>query len=584
MRSNGRPFSQWRSLSAVDAIKQAYAAMREADDPAIFISVKNEEKALAEAEALDTAGPAGKPLFGLPFAVKDNIDVAGMETTAACREFAHTAEASAFAVARLEAAGAICIGKTNLDQFATGLVGVRSPYGVPKNALDPALVPGGSSSGSAVAVAKGIAAFSLGTDTAGSGRIPAGMNGIVGLKPSVGLLSATGMVPACRTLDTISVFAPTVADAAEATAVAQGYDAADFMSRELPLAGVSPLPPHFTVGVPLPEQRQFFGDAASKAAYEADLETLASLGATIREMDFEPLHAVARLLYEGPWVAERYHAIRDIIENRPEVLHPVTRAIIGGATKFNAVDAFDATYRLETLRREVAPILAGIDCLAVPTVPAFYTVAQVEADPVTLNSNLGTYTNFVNLLDLAAISVPVGERSDGLPSSLTLIGKAGSDAQLAGYAAALEAGARPQDEPVAPEGTIELAVVGAHLSGMPLNHELTSRNGVFLKATTTAPDYKFYALAGTVPPKPGLLRVESGKGERIAVEVWALTPDAFGTFVAGIPVPLGIGTLTLDDDTSVKGFIVEAEAVKSARDISSYGSWRAFMADTAKAS
>ncbi|MCI5076153.1 allophanate hydrolase [Oricola sp.] len=581
MRSNGRPFSWWRSLSAVEAVRQAYDAIRAANDPAIFIALKDEEAALAEAAALDAAGPEGKPLFGLPFAVKDNIDVAGMPTTAACPDFAHDVETSAFTVARLEEAGAICIGKTNLDQFATGLVGVRSPYGVPKNALDPALIPGGSSSGSAVAVAIGAAAFSLGTDTAGSGRIPAGMNGIVGLKPSVGLLSATGMVPACRTLDTISVFAPTVADAAEATAVAQGYDAADFMSRTLPSAGVLPLPPHFTVGVPLPEQRQFFGDAKSQAAFEADLETLAGLGAIIREIDFEPLHAVARLLYEGPWVAERYHAIREIIETRPDVLHPVTRKIIGGADGITAVDTFDAIYKLQTLKRAVQPTLAGLDCLAAPTVPAVYTVAEVEADPVQLNSNLGTYTNFVNLLDLAAISVPVGTRADGLPSSLTLIGPAGSDARLAGYAAALEAGARPEAVPAAPEGSITLAVVGAHLSGMPLNHELTDRNAVFLRALTTTADYRLYALDGTVPPKPGLLRVEAGTGETIAIELWALSPEAFGTFVANIPAPLGIGTLALEDGSSAKGFLVEAEAVKTARDISSYGSWRAFIADGA---
>jgi len=579
VRSNGRPFSEWRTLTAVDAIRRSYEAIRAANDPAAFISLKDEEKALAEAAALDAAGPEGKPLFGLPFAVKDNIDVAGLQTTAACPDFAHMAEKSAFVVERLEDAGAICIGKTNLDQFATGLVGVRSPYGVPKNALDPALIPGGSSSGSAVTVATGAVAFSLGTDTAGSGRIPAGLNGIVGLKPSVGLLSATGMVPACRTLDTISIFAVTVADAAEAAAVAQAYDASDFMSRELPPAGVSPMPPQITVGVPLPGQRQFFGDSKSQKAYEADLETLASLGATIREIDFEPLHAVARLLYEGPWVAERYHAIREIIEERPDVLHPVTRKIIGGAQGITAVDTFDAIYKLQTMKRAVTPILAGLDCLAVPTVPAVYTVAQLEADPVQLNSNLGTYTNFVNLLDLAAISVPVGEREDGLPSSLTLIGAAGSDARLAGYAAALEAGARTDDAVTVPAGHIAVAVVGAHLSGMPLNHELTSRNALFLQALSTTPDYRLFALPGTVPPKPGLLRVEKGKGEKIAVELWALSPEAFGTFVASIPAPLGIGTLTLEDGTSAKGFLVEAEAVKGAKDISAYGSWRSFMAE-----
>lgn len=338
------------------------------------------------------------------------------------------------------------------------------------------------------------------------------------------------------------------------------------------------MPPQVRVGVPLPAQRQFFGDAASEKAFAADLETFAALGAIIHEIDFKPFHAVARLLYEGPWVAERFHAIRDIIETRTEVMHPITRTIIGGATKFTAVDAFDATYRLAALKRGLQPILTGLDCLAVPTVPAFYTVAQVEADPVQLNSNLGTYTNFANLLDLAAISVPVGRRTDGLPSSLTLIGQAGCDAKLAGYAAALESGARIESEAAFADGAIPIAVVGAHLSGMPLNHELTSRGAIFLREAETAPDYRLYALNGTVPPKPGLIRVEKGAGEAIALELWALSSAAFGSLVASIPAPLGIGTLRLEDSTNAKGFLVEPEALRDARDISSYRSWRAFLA------
>jgi allophanate hydrolase len=485
---------------------------------------------------------------------------------------------SAFAVARLEAAGAICIGKSNLDQFATGLVGVRSPYGVPRNSIREDLIPGGSSSGSAVAVGAGIAAFSLGTDTAGSGRIPAGLNGIVGLKPSLGMLSATGMMPACRTLDTISIFAASTTDAALATSVAQAYDAADFMSRQLPDAGVSAPGKSFTVGVPRRDQRQFFGDAAAQAAYEADLETLAALGGEIEEIDFEPFHAVARLLYEGPWVAERYHAVRDLIESNPSALHPVTHKIISGASKISAVDTFDAIYKLSDMKRQVAPVIERLDCFAVPTLPAAYTVAEVEADPVQLNSNLGTYTNFVNLLDMAGISVPVGIRSDGLPSSLTLIGPAGSDAFLAGVGQRLESGVIEANEIASRPGEILICVVGAHLSGMPLNHELTSRKARLVAATRTAPDYALHALSGTVPPKPGLARVKPGNGVSIEVEVWALDAAGFGSFVDGVPAPLGIGTVRLEDGTQVNGFIAEGIAIEEATDISSFGSWRRYIA------
>jgi allophanate hydrolase len=468
------------------------------------------------------------------------------------------------------------IGKTNLDQFATGLVGVRSPYGVPKNVLDPKLIPGGSSSGSAVAVAAGIVDFALGTDTAGSGRIPAGMNGIVGLKPSLGLLSSTGMVPACRTLDTISVFARTVTLAIDVTAIASGYDAVDAYSRKLPVPALGAAPAKLRVGISPPAQRKFFGDDAARAAYEADLERLAAMGADLVEIDFEPLHAVARLLYEGPWVAERYAATKPLIESNPEAFFPTTLKIIGGAKGLTAVSAFEATYKLADLRRQTAPIFDRVDCLAVATVPRMYTLAEVEAEPIALNSNLGSYTNFVNLLDLAAISVPVGKRSDGLPSSLTLIGRAGTDGYLASIAARLhgEAITAPA-RAVAPR--IEIAVVGAHLSGLPLNHELTSAGGTFVRSVETVPDYRFYALPNTTPPKPGLLRVAAGQGEGIAAEVWSLEPAAFGAFVAKIPGPLGIGTLRFSDGTEAKGFLVEAEAVRGARDISEFRGWANFL-------
>lgn len=561
------------ALSPSANLRRAYKALADYADPALFISVKPEAAAMAEAAALEAAGPAGKPLYGLVFAVKDNIDAAGLGTTAACPTFAYAPAGSSFVVKRLEDAGAIVLGKTNLDQFATGLVGVRSPYGVPRNALRADLIPGGSSSGSAVSVAAGIVDFSLGTDTAGSGRIPAGMNGIVGLKPSLGLLSSTGMVPACRTLDTISVFARDVAMAVKVTAAASAYDTADAYSRVLPVPVLGAIPPSVRVGVPKPEQRKFFGDAQAEAAFAADVARLTTLGATIVELDFEPLHAVARLLYEGPWVAERYAATKPLIETNPEAFHPTTLKIIGGAKGLTAVSAFEATYKLADLKRATAPIFTQVDVLAVPTVPRAYTVAELEAEPIVLNSNLGSYTNFVNLLDMAAIAVPSGMRGDGLPSSLTFVGKAGADGYLASLAAAVEGHAATG--PVRAPGKIEIAVVGAHLSGLPLNPELVGLGATFVRSSTTTPDYALYALPNTTPPKPGLLRSGSTS---IAVEVWALDAAGFGEFVSKIPAPLGIGTLSLSDGTAVKGFLVEAAAVQGAEDISRFGGWRGYLA------
>ena len=568
---------QAQGTSPTEAVSRAYAALRSYDDPALFITLRPEAEVAQEATALEATGPAGRPLYGLVFAVKDNIDVAGLPTTAACPAFSYQPDHSSFVVERLARAGAIVIGKTNLDQFATGLVGVRSPYGVPRNALRADLIPGGSSSGSAVAVAAGIVDFALGTDTAGSGRIPAGMNGIVGLKPSLGLLSGSGMVPACRTLDTISVFARDVDTALRVTQAAAGYDHADAYSRQLPIPAAGAMPDTVRVGVPRPGQRRFFGDSAAETAFAADLDKLAAVGATIVEFDFEPLHAVARLLYEGPWVAERYAATKTLIESQPEALYPVTLKIISGANGLSAVSAFEAMYRLAELKRQTLPMLQSVDCLAVPTVPRMYTVAEVNADPVTLNSNLGTYTNFVNLLDLAAISVPVGTRSDGLPSSLTLVGRAGTDGALAAIGAELMGDSRAMPLRAA-AGRIEIAVVGAHLSGLPLNGELTALGGTFLRAAETTSDYRLYALPGTTPPKPGLLRVGKGMGAAIKVEIWWLDAAGFGSFVSRIPAPLGIGTVAFSDGTSAKGFLVEAEAVRDAKDITQSGGWKAFLA------
>jgi allophanate hydrolase len=578
------------AVSPEQTIAETFARIRAHDDPAVFIFLRDEADAIADARALNNREPS-QPLFGVPVAIKDNIDVAGMPTTAACSAFAYTPAADATAVARLRAAGAIVIGKTNLDQFATGLVGVRSPYGVPRNAIKDGLVPGGSSSGSAVAVAAGFVPIALGTDTAGSGRVPAMLNNIVGLKPSLGLISTFGVVPACRTLDCVSIFSLTVDDAVAALKVMAAPDEQDAYSRSLPLAAPGACPPHLRLGVPRAAQRQFFGDVRAATAYDKALARLKDIGATLVEIDLEPFYETARLLYEGPWVAERYLIAKHLVETDPAALHPVILQIVSGGAKISAADTFKAFYRLRELKRICEQSLKSLDALVVPTAPATYTVDQLLADPVTLNSRLGTYTNFVNLLDLCGLAVPASISPDGIPFGITLLAPAGQDMQLAAIGAAFHAqsglklGAnahavppQPATFPALRPGEIAIAVVGAHLSGMPLNGELRALNARLLKTTNTAPDYKLYALRGTVPPKPGLKRVERGSGARIALEIWALTAEAFGTFVANVPPPMAIGTLRLDDGSEMKGFVAEPAAFDGARDISEFGGWRNFIA------
>jgi allophanate hydrolase len=468
---------------------------------------------------------------------------------------------------------------------------MRTPYGIGRNLFDQKLIPGGSSAGSALAVGAGLAPLALGTDTAGSGRVPAAFSNIVGLKPSCGLVSTAGVVPACRTLDCVSVLALTVDDAMAMLRVIAGPDPADPFSRPRPVHAVGPMPDGLKLGVPLPGQRLFFGDRASEAAYDAALARLSALGAKIVEIDVEPFYATARLLYEGPWVAERYLTARALIASSPESLHPVTRQVILSGAHGTAADAFAAFYQLEELRQVRDRTLRAIDALVLPTAPTIYAIDEVLADPIGLNSRLGIYTNFVNLLDMCGLAVPASIRPDGIPFSVTLLAPAGDDAALAAIgrefhaATGLPLGAlqHPQPPlarlPAAPaEGEIPIAVVGAHLSGMPLNGELRAAGGRLIERTATAPHYRLYALAGTRPPKPGLLRVQKGAGAATEVEVWALSEAAFGRFVAAVPSPLSIGTLELDSGRSVKGFLVEAEAVAGARDISSFGGWRAFMA------
>jgi len=580
------------ATTPADTVAECYARIRAHGDPAVFISLRDEADALAQAKALAATGHTELPLYGVPVAVKDNIDVAGLPTTAACPAFAYQPTKHATCVALLERAGAIVIGKTNLDQFATGLVGVRTPYGIPRNLFDPALIPGGSSSGSAIAVAAGLVPLALGTDTAGSGRVPAGLSNIVGLKPSLGLVSTAGLVPACRTLDCVSVFALTVDDAFAALAAMSGFDAADPYSRPRPLGAPGAMPQELRLGVPMPGQRLFFGDLASAAAYEAALAHFAGLGAAIIEIDIEPFYETARLLYEGPWVAERYITARKLIASAPEAMHPVTRQIILGGSRPSAVDAFAAFYELEELRRVRDHTFRQIDALVLPTVPTVYTIAQVEADPIGLNSRLGTYTNFVNLLDLCALAVPASMHENGTPFGITLLAQAGNDAALAAIGRVFHAdtglplgATKAAQPPLAPisklpaDGEIAVAVVGAHLSGMPLNGELKSFGARFLETTTTAPDYRLFALTGTQPPKPGLLRINAGGGVAVDVEIWAMPAESFGRFVDAVPPPLSIGTLVMADGRKVKGFLVEAVATSGASDISAFGGWRAFTQD-----
>lgn len=568
-------------LSPEAVVEEAFRRLDALGDPGIFL-YEARHAALGEARAL--GAPDGRPLWGIPYAVKDNIDVARMPTTAACPDFTYVAEADAAVVARLREMGAICLGKTNLDQFATGLVGVRTPYPVPRNAVDPELVPGGSSSGSAVAVARRLAVFALGTDTAGSGRVPAALNDIVGLKPSLGALSSIGMVPACRSLDTISIFAGSVAEAWELFELTASYDAADPWSRALPAQRLSALPPQIRIAVPDVASLRTYGDETQAAHFRATIAKLQAGGAEVREIDFAPFYAVAEMLYSGPWVAERVAAVGARVTQAPETLHPTTRAILNLGLSLTAVDAFKGLYRLQELKRRCEEALGEAQFICVPTIPTFVTLEEIGADPIGPNARLGTYTNFVNLLDLCGIAVPTGRRGDGRPGSLTILARKGEDAACAALALGVERGGRaPAPAPEAAADEIALAVCGAHMSGLPLNHELIHRGGRFLRACRTAPHYNLYALPGGPPARPGLVRNADGRGAAIAVEIWALPRPALGDFLAGVPAPLAIGTLMLEDGSEVKGFLCESHALAGARDITREGGWREALAADASA-
>jgi len=578
------------ALRVTTVMETVLARIGEAGDDHVWISRCCAEEVMGRAARLDAMTreqTASLPLFGIPFAVKDNIDVAGIPTTAACPDFAYMPERTSPVVQRLQDAGAILIGKTNLDQFATGLVGVRSPYGVPRNPFDAHYVPGGSSSGSAVAVSSGLVSFSLGTDTAGSGRVPAAFNNIVGLKPTKGVLSTTGVVPACRSLDCVSIFALTSDDAAAVFDVASGFDPQDPYARPVQ---DKPLPAAFRFGVPQATDLNFFGDEAAEALFATAVERLVELGGQPVTIDFAPFRETAELLYSGPWVAERMAAIEPFLRSHPDSIHPVTYAITSTADRYSAVDSFRAMYRLEELRRTASQVWERIDVLLVPTAGTIYTVDQLEADPIALNSNLGTYTNFTNLLDLSAIAVPNGFGPLGLPLGVTLIAPAFHDRALAALGArwqqatrlklgATKAECPPPKAAIAASSGIRVAVVGGHMEGMPLNGELRALGARKLAATRTEPLYRLYALPGFNPPRPGLLRVADGEGHAIEAEIWEIPADRFGEFVVPIQAPLGIGTVQMQRTGPVKGFLCEVWGTIGAEDISHYGGWRAYAAE-----
>lgn len=530
-------------------------------------------------------GKENLPLYGVPFAVKDNIDIKGWLTTAACPAISYMAKETATVVAKLQAAGAIVLGKTNLDQFATGLVGTRSPYGAVVNSFNKDYVSGGSSSGSASVVARGLVAFSLGTDTAGSGRVPAGFNNIVGLKPTKGWLSTKGLLPACRLIDCISVFGLTVSDAELVATLAGGYDEADDYSRKNPCTapvGITNKPK-----LAIPKQLEFFADKQTEAVYRQAIKQLEELGAEITEIDFSAFAQLAKNLYEGAWVTERTVALKDVFECHADSINPVVKSIVEKGFNYSAMDAFGEEYERARLARLINKALAGFTALVVPTSPTIRTLAEMAEQPIAYNSQFGTYTNFTNLADLSALAVPAGIREDGLPAGITFIAPAWHDYALADLGkwwqnsltlklgnSQKEIATQKLHQPT--KSSVRVAVVGAHLSGMPLNYQLTTRDAVLVEETTTSADYALYALAGTVPPKPGIVKTAE-QGASIVVELWDIPLARFGEFVEEVPMPLGIGSLTLMDGRVVKGFICEPSALADATNITQFGGWRAYI-------
>lgn len=563
------------------------------DDPSIWISRPTEAQLLAAIGGLQGESPDTKPLYGIPFAIKDNIDCEGYPTTAACPDWRYMPEKSSFVVDLLIQAGAIPMGKTNLDQFATGLVGVRSPYGAPDNAFHPDYISGGSSSGSSVAVAKGMCSFSLGTDTAGSGRVPASFNNLIGFKPTRGVLSCSGVVPACRSLDCVSIFALCAADAARVFNVTAVFDPTDAYARKRCLWREPTWPPR--IGVPRLDQLDFFGNDDARRVFESAAHAVAGMGWQIVETDISAFLDAARLLYEGPWVAERTAAISTLLADTPEALLPVTRAIIEGGSKVTAVDAFRAQYRLADLKRAAETTWGEVDALLMPTTGTIYTKAEVEADPIQTNSNLGRYTNFMNLLDLCGCAVPAGFLGNGLPFGVTFYAPACGDALVLDCAAHFHASVKlplgkttvmsneptlpsPQPTIKAPGSMMKIAVCGAHMEGLALHWQLREREARLVQRTQSAPCYRLYLLpaSGRIPDRPGMVRVSEG-GAAIELEVWEIPQNTVGSFLDGIAAPLGLGRVQLADGSHVCGFVCEAIACEVAEDITRYGGWRKWL-------
>jgi allophanate hydrolase len=579
--------AKYRAGLTTPALVMESLLEQQGDPHHVWITRLSRTEVMAYVDALDPAALDTLPLYGIPFVIKDNIDLAGVATTAACPDYSYTPRESARVVQLLIEAGAIPLGKTNLDQFATGLVGVRSPYGACRNSVNAEYIAGGSSAGSAVAVALGLASFSLGTDTAGSGRVPAAFNNIVGLKPSNGRISTRGVVPACRSLDCVSIFSLTAEDAATVLDVAAGFDASDPFARKVVDRSLGAI----RIGVPRRDQLRFFGDQEYERLFGVAVQRVESLGLGTVEVDFAPFLEAARLLYDGPWIAERYAAVGAFMESHPGALHPVTRSIIEAGKQPTAAAAFAGQYKLRELQRMAEAAWAQVDVILTPTVGTIYKILEVESDPVRLNANLGFYTNSMNLFNLAGVAVPAGRRSDGLPFGITLVGQSGADRELLALAARLHAAANSTlgatNLPLnavasqAPtqrlrEGDITMAVCGAHMQGLPLNHQLRDRGGYLIQTTRTAARYRLFALPGGPPQRPGLIRV-SDDGQAIELEVWGLPSDQVGSFIVGIPAPLGIGKIELDGGAWVTGFVAEGYAAQGASDISSYGGWRAYL-------
>lgn len=574
-----------RRFKPIEVIESAIRRADAAEQRHVWITRVPRAQLLERARSLEQGSIDTLPLYGIPFVIKDNIDLAGVPTTAGCAEYSYVPAQSATVVQKLVEAGAIALGKTNLDQFATGLTGTRSPYGACNNSFNARYIAGGSSSGSAVAVATGLASFALGTDTAGSGRVPAAFNNIVGFKPSVGRLSTRGVVPACQSIDCISIFSMTSEDAARILSVAEGFDPHDPYSRHLGHAAIQ----GFRFGVPRREQLQFFGDGEYGRLFDQAIARIESLGGALVELDFAPFLDAAKLLYGGPWVAERYAAVGEFIDSHAGAIHPVTRQIIQAGKSPTAVDAFKAQHQLRALQRASERVWDEVDVLLTPTAGTIYEIAQVEADPVRLNTTLGHYTNFMNLLDLAGVAIPAGFRNDGLPFGVTLIGRSATDHSLLALAdrlhrayvsrlGAMELAMPPPVDsiPAVAKGFLPVAVCGAHMEGLPLNQQLRDRGGYLLRVTRTADNYRFFALRGGPPERPGLVRAVNG-GTSIEVEVWAIRAADFGSFVAGIPAPLGIGTIELQDGAKVPGFLCESYATDGAVDITHFGGWRTYL-------